>query len=442
MDTNDTPTFKASFHQRLMRDIPPAAPGRLAAFRHFVTRWVEDHIPKIIPLTFEEWLSATPYPESRKNELRKAEQLLCGGLPSKRQCSHIDAFGKSEFYQEWKHMRLINSRCDAFKAFAGRYIKPIEEAVFRHPAFIKHTPVPDRPKRILEMKKSGARYYASDYTAFESHFTPEFMNSCENVLFRHCLSNYPKACSLICQANSGNNRIHSRLGVAATITGRRMTGDLWTSLGNGFTNLMLTLFIISEKGGSYEGVVEGDDGLFSTDVEITSLDYERMGFTIKLEEVADPCSASFCGMVFSESGEIIREPRKFMQGFGWTSSFLYAGTPLMNELLRAKALSTAYETPQCPIVGAFARYALEVTKGSSPRFINDGFHVPPDVKKIKPYKPSSDTRQLFEILYSIPVSVQLEAERLISLGKFLELSRLIPPSNDVFSYALSYVVVT
>lgn len=188
-----------------------------------------------------------------------------------------------------------------------------------------------------------------------------------------------------------------------------MSGDMCTSLGNGFTNLMLALYLVHKKGGTLEGFVEGDDGLFATDVELTAADYEKLGFTIKIEEVTDPREASFCGMVFAEN-EIIREPRRFLMGFGWTQSYIHAGTRIMDQLLRAKALSTAYETPQCPIVGAMARYALSATRSVRPRFVNDGFHHPPDEAPIAEFNPQAATRQLFARLYGISVPEQLEAE--------------------------------
>jgi hypothetical protein len=221
-----------------------------------------------------------------------------------------------------------------------------------------------------------------------------------------------------------------------------MSGDMCTSLGNGFSNLMLAKFLVSRKGGTLEGFVEGDDGLFSTDVHLSAEDYEKLGFTIKIEEVDDPCHASFCGMVFSGSGEIIREPRRFMMGFGWTQSFINAGPHIMDELLRAKALSAVYETPQCPIVGAFARYALDHTGHVHPRFVRDGYHVLPDVLSVPFYSPKPDTRLLFEHLYGVSVETQLEIEAAVGAGDFARVAVLLPPTVEQFDFASKYVVVT
>jgi len=440
MDSNDPDTIGCAFKKRLLRDLPPAREGFLEEFRTFVKNFLSRHVPKVQPVSFEEWLQGTSYNEARKTELREAYESLRGGCPDSRQRSHIDTFVKTEFYTSWKHARMINSRCDAFKVWSGPRFKAIEEAVYSLPYFIKHTPVPKRPAAILALKFAGRRYYQTDFTAFESHFTPELLDACECELYRWCLS-YDTEAEILCSTIKGTNRMRTRTGCNATVQGRRMSGDMCTSLGNGFTNLMLAMFVAAQKGGEIDGFVEGDDGLFATNVELTTEDYKGCGFTIKIDEVTDPCRASFCGMVFADSGEIIKDPYKFMQGFGWTSSFINAGEGIMDQLLRAKALSSVYETPQCPIIGAFSRYALSKTNHVTPRWCEDGFHsVPRDAVDIPAFRPAPDTRVLFEDEYGIPVATQLFVERLVSQGKFEEVSRVLPSPNDVFEYCSNFVV--
>jgi len=441
LDRNDPETVDCAFRQRLLRDLPPPREGRLRSFALFVKRFLGEHVPVVRPMEFEEWLGSTSYNEERKKQLREAWQSLRGGRPTRHQSSHIDTFVKSEFYVTWKHARMINSRADVFKAWSGPRFKSIEDAVYSLPEFIKHTPVPERPSKIALLKRAGRRYFQTDFTAFESHFTPAFLDVCECELYRHCLANDNDA-NFLCSVLTGSNRMRTRTGVRATVRGRRMSGDMCTSLGNGFTNLMLAKFLVYEKGGSLEGFVEGDDGLFSTDVELTKDDYAGLGFSIKIVEVADPCEASFCGLVFSPSGEIIRDPRRFMMGFGWTQSFVSAGGQIMDELLRAKALSCVYETPQCPIVGAFARRALSRTRGVVPRFVNDGYHVPHDESPMPDFCPSSDTRLLFEREYGVSVLTQLQVEDAVAKGDFLAVSLLLVPMVEQFSYTSMYVEIT
>jgi hypothetical protein len=336
---------------------------------------------------------------------------------------------------------MINSRSDPFKAFAGPYISKCEEIVYSYfPEFIKHTPVSQRPEKILALKKAGRRYFATDFTAFESHFVPEVMACCENVLFAHLLQNWEFA-DLICRTNAGRNKMRTRSGVSATCKGRRMSGDLWTSLGNGFTNLMLARFIVSEKRGTLEGFVEGDDGIFSTDVSITKEDYENLGFTIKIEEVDDPTTASFCGLVFAGSGEIIRDPRRFIQSFGWTQSFISGGEMVMKSLLLAKSLSSVYEAPQCPIVGAVARRGIIEAGNVVPLFETDGYHDALPDFDVPAFSPSDDTRVLFFAKYGIPPEVQVDLERDIMRGELESFSKVVAPHRDLLEFSTKALFV-
>jgi hypothetical protein len=431
---------ECAINARLLRELPQPSDASLERFAVFVEDWVKTHVPVARHISFEEWLASTSYNEARKDELRRAYADLRGGPPTERQCSHVDSFVKTESYPELKNARMINSRSDAFKVFSGPLFKAIEEELYQLPQFIKHVPVPERPSVIMSLRRVGYKVFATDFTAFESHFTPRFLTVCECVLYRHCLS-WCRDVDVLCDTICGLNRTRTRSGVRVNVRGRRMSGDMCTSLGNGFTNLMLALYIAHSKGGSLDGVVEGDDGLFVTNIELDSSDYAALGFTIKIERVLDPCEASFCGMIFSESGEIVRDPRKFLQTFGWTSSFVNGGEALMLELLRAKALSAVYETPQCPIVGAMARTALKKTRGVRPRFVEDGYHAcPRDEQDLPDFAPSPDTRVLFSVKYGVSVETQLLVEAAILSGDMRRVALLLPPPPPVAWFSTRYEI--
>lgn len=218
-----------------------------------------------------------------------------------------------------------------------------------------------------------------------------------------------------------------------------MSGDMCTSLGNGFTNLMLALFIAEEKQGLLRGLVEGDDGIFATNFTLAASDYARLGFTIKIIEVADPCHASFCGIICTDDGDIIRDPRRFFSSFGWSASFLGCRASLTRELLHAKALSAMFETPNCPLVSELAWLALQATINTRPRFVEDGYHRPAVPKKLSPPAVKFSTRVLFAEVYQVPVPVQFEIERQIRTGNLSGIQDLIVPHDHVSHYALRYV---
>lgn len=444
-DSNDPATVEAGFRQRVLRaDRPVADPARLAKLQAFVDKWCEENLPRVTPYEFEEWLAGTSYPEARKDELRLEYQSLKGGIPTAHQARKVTSFVKTEGYMEYKHVRLINSRGDAFKVFSGPAFKAIEDVLYQHPAFIKHVPVADRPKLVASLIKAGRRYYQTDFTAFESHFVPEVMRAIESRLYRYCLRDW-KGLSRLLQVLEGENRMATRLGVRAKCQARRMSGEMCTSLGNGFTNYMLALFLVTEQGGYLDGFVEGDDGLFATDVKLDPEAYAKLGFTIKIDEITDPCTGSFCGMVFGPDGHILKDPRRFLANFAWTSSTIHAGEKIMKQLLRAKALSALYETPACPIISAVARRTLHDTRGVAPRFVSDWYHdrlgVPRDERALPSCEITRMDRELFHRLYGISPEVQLRVESAVQQGNFSAL-REIGVGPAMAHYATRYVEST
>jgi len=458
VDSNDPHTVQCGLLKRLCRDLPEPNLAKIAKLKAFVQKWVRKFVPKVRVLGFEEWLETTSYSEARKAELRLAYDLLKGGRPTKKEAQKVNMFVKSEAYESYKHARMINSRTDKVKCFLGPRFKAVEQAVFSLKMFIKHTPVPDRPRELAGLRAALRRYFLTDYTAYESHFTDIIMDAVECELYRHCLSD-DEHVEFVCSILTGFNVLKTRTGIRCKLKARRMSGDMCTSLGNGFTNYMLTAFLLDEAGGTFEGFVEGDDGLFATTIELTPAMYSELGFTIKVVEVDDPCrcipvkadptrnpalgraQGAFCGVLCSDSFEQIRDPRKFMCTFGWTLSFINSGQRIQDELARAKALSALAEAPQCPITSVMARRVEFETRGVTPRWVDDGFHtIPRDIKTVPKFAPSEDTRELFSTLYGISVPVQLEAEERISRGNF-DLSDLIVPNADVQHYCARFVEV-
>lgn len=304
--------------------------------------------------------------------------------------------------------------------------------MFSLPYFIKHIPVPDRPKLIAALRQAGLYYYENDFTAFESHFTPEFLRHVECEVYRQYLINYPKLAQHITDTISGPNRLHTKAGVNITLQGRRMSGDMCTSLGNGLTNLLLALFLVEEvHGGHLSGFVEGDDGLFATDVELTNTDYANLGFTAKIIRHTDPCHAHFCGMTCTTDGHVIKDPRRVFQTFGWTSSFINAQNRIMDSLLKSKALSLCYELPQCPILGVLGRVAVDLTADVEVTHKETTYRKTPDQFEIAPFEPSDEARLMVEQHYHIPVAVQIMAEQAIRDHDMDRVAELIP--NTVLS---------
>lgn len=439
MDTSDPETIRCGLLQRLMRIPPMPERDFLAQFSRFVGSWVKKNITPVKVLTFEDWLSTTHYNEHRKQQLRD-EYDMCHGTPTRKQCHTIKTHVKREDYPMYKHARTINSRSDAFKTFAGPIFKSIETELYKHPFFVKHMTPEERADRIANLNTTGMNTYASDYTAFESHFTRMIQESCEMQLYAHCLKNYPKQYHILHDTLVGRNALRTRSGVRAKVLARRMSGEMNTSLGNGFTNLMIAMFLCQvQHAHCFDAVIEGDDALIVTDATLNAQMYERLGFTIKLERVSDPCSASFCGLIFTRDRETIKDPVRFMQHFGWTESYMTARVSKHMQLLHAKALSSLHELPQCPLIGAVCRYALKIS-ANYPALFTDQYkkrlYDKPWVATI--LNPTLATRTLFASKFGVSIADQLRMESSISKGDLSCLSSLAG-HPDLMDYGSRFV---
>jgi hypothetical protein len=345
--------------------------------RRFVRDWCRGNLvplPHDTDVSVEHWLEHTNYPSWRKEELRQAWDKT-GNIWDPEMAQKFFAcksFVKDEVYPKYKHARAINSRSDSFKCAVGPIFKLIEEQVSDHPSFIKHVPMEKRPEYILrKLHREGAIYIATDYTAFEAQFVSELMAACEFELYKFMSEHLPTGLdfmNLVRTVLGGENVCKFR-NFVATCSGTRMSGEMCTSLGNGFSNLMFMLYTCQKVGcRNVDGVVEGDDGLFTmVGAPPTEEDFAELGLVIKAEIHTKLETASFCGMIFDlDDRRIISDPRKVMATFGWTSRQYASVRPhKLRALLRCKALSLACQYPGAPIIAALARYGLRVTSSIS-----------------------------------------------------------------------------
>lgn len=365
-DFSDTETQIKAARKRIMREAPPLKPGTLRRFRGFVRLWLKRNLVPLAPdhdVSFETWLDRTKYPAWRKDELREAKKDHLEKRDFKNK-----SFIKRESYRVPKHARWINSRSDAFKAMSGPIFAAIEHELYKHPAFIKHVPVAERSAYIKEMlQRPGCKYMGTDHTSFEAHFVPEVLRTCEFQLYWYMIKNLPDFADIKRQIQKLADAQFCGNFYTAFKTWARMSGDMCTSLGNGFTNLMVAMFLAQENGWmDCVGVVEGDDGLFVVGGDVpTEQQYVDLGFRIKLELFDRVCDAGFCGIFQTdEVAENLIDPCWAMVRSGWTmSKWMHGGPEKMARLSRAKAFSLVCEAPTCPITCKLALWIIRATEG-------------------------------------------------------------------------------
>lgn len=424
-DTTDWRNQVGGVEARIGRQVPKISPQLIRKLRSFVRIWIHRHLsPLTSILTVEEWLAETDYSEARKQQLRDAEVPLiwisCPAVLSK--FLKCVSFLKTETYDDFKWPRAINSRKDAFKVATGPFFHAVEQALFKLPYFVKFVPVADRGSFIWQRLSKWPQFFCSDYTAFETHMVPEVLRTVEFQLYAYMARLLPgghELTTLIQKALAGRNRMDFR-DVHAEIDGVRMSGDMCTSLGNGFTNLMIVLFVCQRHGLLTDGVVEGDDGLFGFNGTPPNASwFTELGFTIKIERHDRLEDAGFCQMFFdSITHANVVDPAKLLCKFGWTHSMLrFGGIKVLRRLLRAKAFSLSCELPACPLSRSLAQLAMRIA-GPGPRAWDRG-RTPDywDAYKCRfprPFvEPSMASRLQVERLFGMPVEDQLAIERYI-----------------------------
>jgi hypothetical protein len=449
-DPYDAPTLFAGAAKRFLFAPPTPEPGIYGRLRDFTVSWLERNIKPLdydTDVSFETWVENINHPESRKEELKRAWTNARGQV--KAQHASVKMFTKFENYSSYKHARAINSRHDVFKCAFGPTVKQIEKKLFRLKWFVKYVPVRDRPALLMSLHRPGGRYFASDFTSFESLFTADIMRATEYEMYRHMtqnLGNHEEFMRLV-EMKMGKNSVENknmRLSVDAT----RMSGEMDTSLANGFCNLMFWAFLCDELGSELTGFVEGDDGIFRVDGPApTTEDFARLGLVCKIEEHTRLETASFCGNVFHPDVQTqITDPRSAAGNLFWMDArFAGMREGVRMALLRSKALSMKHQYPCHPILSCLSEKVLELTRSYDVRSVltRKGMLSEWDRTQLtqaldelgQNHSDNSDdlvipyqNRMLVEELYGIDVGAQLSFEAQVERFK---LGDILRPTWDV-----------
>lgn len=363
----------AGVARRVARDPPELSERKLEELNKFVRRWVARYLTPLDPSTivsFDTWLENTNYTPNRRRQLREVYESLLkvDGHPGQRHYQKVKCFCKDESYLSYKHVRAIYARGDELKVVLGPIFKHIEHVLYNRPEFVKKIPVGQRAKYIKDQLSGFKQYAATDYTAFEGAFTAPLIRAVEMELYAYMLQYVPGSSfylALIESVLTGNN-VCTFKNLRVIIPASRMSGEMNTSLGNGFVNLMVWKYLNFNLKNEEVCVVEGDDllGGFSRQAP-SPKEYEALGFRVKMELFDRVGDASFCGLVFDEDDMVsIADPTKILLNVGWTKiDYVNASHRTRRGLLRAKGYSMLYSFSGAPIIQSLALYLIRVTEG-------------------------------------------------------------------------------
>jgi hypothetical protein len=372
----------------------------------------------------EDWLGGTDYSASVKEKLRAGftnnpAEVWQGLLRA------FGCFAKDEFYDQMKALRQICAPDDWYKVFFGPITKEIEKIVYEHPACVKHLPTVARPSYVEDRLSSGGcviegddglfyhptvGYVVSDHSCFESAYTPYLKKAFYVAFYTHMLQGSLDGVEFIKMketTDTGNcTLVFKRQGVRIKVRARTKSGSMDTSLMNFLLNLVVIEYTLTKLS---EGHV-CDEAWF-----------KNLGFRMKLKRVARPGDASFCGLVYSDSLQTVRDPLSVLAKLGWLKKqYVGCSDSTRRNLTRLKCLSFLFECPHCPVLSPLCRRVVEVTNNVMDRqlfrymtpwekewFRLNRFDYPD-------FAPTDDTRSFFAEYYCIPREQQLKLEAAIS----------------------------
>lgn len=381
----------------------------------------------------EAWNADNSYTAQRKEKLKElAEQHYATYNKPTKEIMKCKMFMKDEFYEEKKHARLIISRSDTFKGIVGPYIHAFDKELFHghfSNNFVKGKNSEWKVKRMQEIESKFPLFMETDYSSFEGSQCASIQEAIEYQVLRHFLKYYPKIWSYV-EATASPSRYdykprkHEKRRNPFDITsknfqlhlvGNRKSGEMWTSSGNGLTNLVIMKYLAQKKNIAWDGIVEGDDGFFGvSSQQITSEDYSELGFTIKLQYETDPNYLSFCGLRFSRCGDLVVDPENINR-VGWVVKRQYFSSKKKKRLalLKAKMMSLLAEAPGCPITSTLAKTCISRIRVKEDYSDEDQWYIDwLQGEKLDYSKEVSNvTRNDFALMFGIPVSLQYAMEK-------------------------------
>lgn len=341
---------------------------------------------------------------------------------------HCGTFIKKEFLSEEKYPRLINPRPDDFKVLVAPYIKEIEHRMIYNKHFIKGKLPHEVTKRMKQIQSNYKNLYETDYSSFEGSFSKYFQNACERQLFRYMLKNNPEIAAIVDECYVGKNvLILGEFKDKVEFEGSRMSGDMWTSLCNGVTNMFLFKFCVMKTQTNtpklYDYIFEGDDGFIGTNFKLDMNLVSQLGFTLKILNTGDPNELSFCGHRYSPDGTHFVDFWNQIIKFGWSfdpvvlSKYGKYTSHYESCLMRARALSLIYNCGGMPILQELCLKIIALTEGCIvkkhmfDRWLVEQYHID-EVDHLANVKPVSEiARCWFSDTFGITIKDQIELEK-------------------------------
>lgn len=376
----------------------------------------------------------------------------------------VEAHVKWESYHgEKKFLRMIFARMDHFKVFFGPFAKLTQKALYRKlPFWVTDKPVCDLAAHINDWLGMFNVFGCTDFSQFESHNFPWLMNNVFIPIVHAIYSSDMNeellvGLEIVCSRNIVENKFQN-----CKIDAKTMSGEVWTTIINTLTNVVLIMFFLEceglvwgtgfivthykdfaffrehgfvpKPGMEFRMCAAGDDGVFGLmwveGLDLSKFNNEYMkkyGINIKIEVRQTLAGSGFLSKYFSEIDlKTLCDPLKHLSKGVLPVKYANSKISLKKALARAKAMSLLYEFGNCPIVSSYARCIIRCTEGIhmdqalSNLWVDDYYKFELIEKSVKWYdenksdpdrfKVGADSRLVIEDQFSIPYVTQVIIE--------------------------------
>lgn len=272
--------------------------SRLDFFTWFNNIFLEEYITPLEPgWTFETALS-TWLDHSKRYTLKTKESLinlqkrmLSPGYEAKFHGKNdplglqtINIFQKCENYPDIKEARAISPCSQEVKALLGGFIHLCDEHLIKTTNFFVKTMNPYKiQKKMREIASRWSCFMGSDYSSYEGSQDYDWLNNVELKLYKKLFANYPEVYDYFRLPYENGHYFYYKHRKIGHLYGKRMSGDMQTSIGNGITNASIWLYTAFKHNQGIEFLVEGDDAFLCSDSPLDTTIVNSLGFDCKID---------------------------------------------------------------------------------------------------------------------------------------------------------------
>lgn len=419
-------------------DNPETISNRMEFFKWIKEIFIPTYISPLKPgYTFESsleiWLKhCERYTIKTKENLRHLQRLILNGDYEAKYhgpndvmgLSVINCFIKSENYTDVKEPRVISSCSQELKALLGGFYHLIDKHLINTtPFFVKGMNPHKITSKMEEMSKRWSCFMGSDYSSYEGSQDYDWLINVELQVYKMLLANYPEVYKFIESIYIGGHDLYYKKRYIGHLFGKRMSGDMQTSIGNGITNAAIWLYTAYKHNQGIEFLVEGDDAFLCSDSPLDVSIVNHLGFDCKIEGPSVNWEDIMFLSMQHYRGHSFANIYKILDKIGVVKSVHFAKcqnslskrqAAKLTDYMFTKAYCFLFMFPDTPIISTILSRICELCPGHFKIELMEDYYYTRIGKVIDVelyQEPSLEVRQRVQELYPLlPIKVQLRLE--------------------------------